>query len=162
VFIHPDIGTVEGFFVRSSTFLGGEELFLASQDISHWGTRIRLRHADTLAPVEERVRLRTLLEEGRTVLGQRIITESGRVLGTCRDVQFETKSFRVEWLFSKRFFRWGTPLPITSVIEVRKDAIIVRDLTLPAEVEKVPSVLTVIEELREASASPPSARETQG
>ena len=34
---------------------------------------------------------------------------------------------RAEWFFHPRFFRPGVALPISDVVEIRKDAIIVRD-----------------------------------
>ena len=107
----------------------------SAEDIARWGMRVTVRSRDALLPVEERIRLRSLLEERRPVLGQSIVTDTGRTLGRCGDVQFETEFFTVERLWPRRFFRWGTPLPITQVIEVRKDAIVVRDTVL-AEPEK--------------------------
>lgn len=143
--IHPDTGVVEGFFVRTPSIFGGEDLFLATADIRHWGTRIRVVNGDVLGAIEDRVRLTTLLSEGRMILGARMITKSGQRLGRCRDVQFETKTFRLEWLFPRTFFRWGIPVPLTSIVEVKREAIVVRD----GFIEERPSVLTVIDELAE-------------
>lgn len=135
ILIHPDTGRVEGFFVRVRGFLRAEDLFLSSFDIQRWGLRVVVRDRDVLAPLSDHIRFQTLRGEGRGVLGQRIVTETGRSLGRCADVQFETKTFRVEWLWPRKLFWWGTPLPITQVVEVRKDAIVVRDTVL-AEAEK--------------------------
>ena len=73
------------------------------------------------------IRLQSMLSDRRTVLGQRIATESGRALGVCRDVQFNTETFLIEWLFPKRFFRWGIALPVAEVKEITPRAIIIRD-----------------------------------
>lgn len=127
ILLHPDVGRVEGFFVRVAGALYTEQLFLASQDILHWGNRIRIHDAGVLGSLEERVRLHSLVLERRPVLGQRILTESGASLGVCRDVQFETKTFRIEWLFPRGWFRWRAGIPVTAIIEVRPDAVIVRD-----------------------------------
>lgn len=132
IFIHPDTGRVEGFFVRAHSALHPHDLFLAAEDIRRWGLRIVVRNAEVIAPVSERVRLQTLLEEGRPVLGQRVWTDTGRGMGRCADVQFETEFFMVEWLFLRKFFRWRTPFPPSQILEVRKDAIIIRDPLCPA------------------------------
>ena len=145
--IHPDLGRVEGFFVQLPGFFSGEQLFLSSLDIRHWGTRIRIHSLDTLAPLHEHVRLQSLFEEGRAFLGQRIVTESGATLGRCADVQFETKTFRMEWLFPRAFFRLGRPIPVSAIIEVRTDAILVRDQTSVNELTDQTPVLRAVDEL---------------
>lgn len=128
--IHPDTGGIEG--IRFS--LGGlshTEYCIATLDIVHWGLHIDVRSADAIGPLEENVRFQEILREGRTVLGQRIRTEGGRDLGLCKDVQFDTERFQVEWLFPRAWFRWGRPLPIAAILEVRSDAIIVREGAVP-------------------------------
>lgn len=127
IFIHPDMGKAEGFFVRISGFMHSETLFLSASDIVHWGRTVMIRDRDVLAPLEDHVRLQRLYDEGRTVLGQKMVTESGRKLGTCADAQFETRTFRVEWFFPKKMFQWARPVPVTSVLEIRPDAIVVRE-----------------------------------
>lgn len=129
VFIHPDLGKLEGIFVRTND----AELFLAVQDIVHWGRTIVVCDSDVLGPLDERVRLSSLWSEGRTVLGQRIVTESGMAIGRCGDVQFETDTFRLEWLFPRKWLRWQRPIPAASIIEVKADAIVVRNAEVPLE-----------------------------
>lgn len=152
--VHPDTGAIEGVLVRASGFLPMEPLFLATADILHWGQKVSVRSAEVLAPLHELVRLRAFLDEGRTVLGQPIVTEAGRKLGTCRDVQFETKTFRLEWLFPKRFFRWGTAVPVSTIVEVRGDAIVVREPPVATDVREGRSVLKALNELTEAPVPP--------
>lgn len=124
--IHPDTGSVEGIRFPAGGF-GHKEYCVSSLDIVHWGLRIDVRSADAVGPLEEYVRFQDIFREGRTVLGQRMLTEGGRNLGLCRDVQFDTEHFQVEWLFPRTWFRWGRPMPIASVLEVRSEAIIVRE-----------------------------------
>jgi len=145
VFIHPDLGVIEGFFVSIPRFFSADILFLSAADILHWGNRLYVRDSDVLGPLEERVRLHALWQEGRTMLRQKMMTEGGASLGTCRDVQFDTKSFRIEWLFPRTLLRWRTPVPASAIIEVRPDAVIVKDLTLTAEERK--PVLQALDEL---------------
>ncbi|MDD5623535.1 MAG: PRC-barrel domain-containing protein [Candidatus Peribacteraceae bacterium] len=151
ILLHPDTGKVEGFYVAIPRFLGEETLFLSSNDILRWGRRVTVRSGEVLAPPEEFFRLRTLLEDGRKILHQLIRTESGRRLGRCRDVQFNTEAMHLEWLFPRRWWRWSLPLPASDIVEVRPDAIVVRDPPVPvAEKEKEgvvqPGILPVLPE----------------
>jgi len=136
ILIHPDMGKVEGFFVTVKQFLQSETLFLAVADITHWGRTVTVRDRDVIAPLEEHVRMQQMHEEGRTVLGQKIVNETGKQLGTCADVQFETHTFRLEWLFPKKFFRWTRPIPVTSIQEVKTEAIVVREQAVTREAKE--------------------------
>lgn len=146
-FLHPDIGSLEGLFVRSAR---GDE-FLAASDIAHWGKNIVVRNEDALGPLEDRVRLTALWDEGRPVLSQRIMTDAGRRVGACKDVQIDTDSLRLEWLFPRSWFRWGRAIPVSAILEVRVDAIVVRD---QATVPVVDEGLTALEPI--AGAMPPA------
>mgnify|MGYP004001569307 CR=1 FL=1 len=135
ILIHPDTAYVEGFFVHG-TGHGNSNLFISSMDIARWGTRLYVRNADVVAPADDRIRLQTLLEDTRTVLGQKIVSESGMRLGRCKDVQINTDSMHIEWIFPKKLFRWGVALPVLEVIEVSKEEIIIKDRL---KAEKAPS-----------------------
>jgi sporulation protein YlmC with PRC-barrel domain len=133
--LNPDTGAVEGFFVRSPGFFGGSSSFLPSLDILRWGLRIIIRDQSSFCDPNDIIRLQPLLDGSRPMLGQSILTESGVRLGRCADVQFSTKSFRIEWLFPKKFFRWGTPIATSQIVEVTEDAIIVKNSVAPIEVK---------------------------
>lgn len=136
ILIDPDTGKVEGFFVRVPHFLTSKTLFLSGSDIARFGRRITVRHAHVLAPPEEFLRVAPLLADRRTVLGQRVRTESGRSLGRCRDVQFDTTFLTLSWVFPRRFLRSLRPISVKEIVEVRPKAIIIRDPPAPA-VERV-------------------------
>lgn len=142
VLLNPDTVVMEGLFVSINEFFSSRTLFVPVQDIQHWGTRVRIRDADSLSPLDELVRLQQLHEEGRSVLGQRIITEGGTYLGRCGDIQFDTRFFRVEWLFPHKWMFWKRPVPVQVILQVRPDAIVIRDLQAlakePAAAEAVP------------------------
>ncbi|MFA7682482.1 MAG: hypothetical protein WCX61_05655 [Candidatus Peribacteraceae bacterium] len=125
--LHPDTGTVEGFYVSAPAMFGTQEFFCAAQDIIRWGAFLAVRSAEALSLAEEHIRLQPLLEDGRTILGQHIRTQSGVHVGICRDVQFSTESMKLTWLFPKRWWRWGTAIPVSEIIEVLPDAVVVRD-----------------------------------
>lgn len=140
--INPDTGKIEGCFVAVPGFFRSQQLFITVMDIVRWSTRVYVRNADALFPIEEHIRLLPLYMERRTILKQPIRTETGKFVGWCQDIQFDTRHFMVEWIFPKRFFRWGTPLPLSSIIEVRKDAIIVRDTSVrEKDAKPVPTLL---------------------
>ena len=127
ILLNPDTGTVEGFYALVSQGIGVQELYCSSMDIIRWGTSIVLRDAEVFAPDTERIRLHDLLRDPRKVLGQKIYTETGKYLGVCKDVQFNTKSMKIEWLFPRRFLSWRLAVPIAEVLEVTPEKIIIRD-----------------------------------
>jgi uncharacterized protein YrrD len=145
--IHPDLGTIEGFLVTIPHFLHSESLFVSSLDILHWGTHVRIRDAGDLGPLSDRVRLQGFVDEGRLILGQRMLTESGVLLGTCKDIQFNTKTFVLEWLFPRKFFRWGLAVPASAIIEVKPDAVVLRETAIGGEIAEKTPILTQLEEL---------------
>ncbi len=124
---HPDTGRIEGFFVDLPGMFQHDVLFLLTRDIRSWGIRITVRDSDVLFPPEEQIRLQSLLEDSRPIVGQRIITETGAYVGRCRDVQFDTRYFQIEWLFPKRWARWRVAFPVTEIIEIRREAIVIKD-----------------------------------
>lgn len=128
--IHPDTGKIEGFFVEVSGFFSSEGMFLSVNDIVRWGTRVMVSDSSDVCEVEDHIRLQSLLQDPRRVLGQSIRTESGKRIGTCKDVQFDTTTMHIEWIFPKRLWKWGTALPVTEILEVTPRAIIVRDPAL--------------------------------
>lgn len=151
ILLNPDTGVVEGFYLDApGMFGGGAGLFLCARDVRRFGKRIDVRDHHVIAPVEDTVRLQSLVQDGRRMLGQRMRTEQGRQLGVCKDVQFDTITFQVQWLFPRRFFRWGIPVSAHNIIEVTQDAIIIRDQTVtvkakeeqknPADIVAAPTV----------------------
>lgn len=157
--IHPDTGKIEGFFLSVPHFLHSREQFFATVDIVRWGTRVYLRDADAISPLEDRIRLQSLLQDPRTVIGQKMVTESDVFVGRCRDVQFSTKKMKIEWLFPRKFWRWGVALPLTEVVEIQPDKIVLRD---PVKTEKAPEASSVdVQELAETALSRPSTCESK-
>ncbi|MEQ1849449.1 MAG: hypothetical protein ABL890_02570 [Candidatus Peribacteraceae bacterium] len=125
--IQPDTGTIIGFFVLSVQGMGDSILFLSTLDIVQWGTVVHIRSEDVLAPPHELVRLEESLHERRTILSQPIRVRPGGVtLGRCVDVQFDTATYFIEWLFPRRWYLMRDPIPVTEIIEVTKNAIWVK------------------------------------
>ncbi len=67
---------------------------------------------------------------------------------------------KIEWLFPRRFFRWGIALPISEVVEVLPDAIVVRNPVAieTEEVEDTELQSTQISDLGEAPVAGRSAK----
>ncbi|PIQ75715.1 hypothetical protein COU78_02995 [Candidatus Peregrinibacteria bacterium CG10_big_fil_rev_8_21_14_0_10_49_24] len=131
VLINPDSGTIEGFYVFVPSGLSSGILFCSSLDIVRFGARVHIRSEDSLCDPRDIIRLQSLLEDNRPVLGQRVRTESGQKLGRCKDIQFNTDTMKLEWVFPKKLFSWGRGVPVADIVEVRSDAIIVRDAPRP-------------------------------
>jgi sporulation protein YlmC with PRC-barrel domain len=159
LFVHPDTGKLEGVYVTVATAMFGssQSLFCGSDDIVHWGATLQIRSHSCLSPLEDRVRLIPLHQEGRTIIGQHIRSEAGRSVGRCKDVQIDTEKMRLEWLFPRRFFQQGIAIPAKDIVEVRREAIIVRDALKAEEVrsctEKSSSVFESFPEIAEARGS---------
>lgn len=137
ILIHPDKAKVEGFFVAvQKGILSQDELFLSSYDVVRWTTHVFVKRDDVLSPLEDMIRLQNLFEEGRSVINQAIRTESGQFLGYCKDVQFETTHFLVDWIFPRKFLKWGIALPVSEILEVKPDGIIVKDQAKTVEDEE--------------------------
>ncbi|PIR53486.1 hypothetical protein COU76_00860 [Candidatus Peregrinibacteria bacterium CG10_big_fil_rev_8_21_14_0_10_49_10] len=136
VLIHPDSGRIEGFSVHA---VGGQQqgvLFCSSADVLRFGARIYVRSADVLCDPYDIVRLHSLLQDTRRVLGQRVRTESGQYIGRCRDIQFNTETMTLEWIFPKGFLRWKRAIATSDILEVREDCIVVRDAPLVSVTEE--------------------------
>ncbi|OGJ54961.1 hypothetical protein A3D11_02675 [Candidatus Peribacteria bacterium RIFCSPHIGHO2_02_FULL_49_16] len=126
--IHPDTGKIEGFFITTGGWFS-PDIFLPTSHIVRWGKYVWVRDGEALGPLRDIIRLQMLFDEGRHVLGQPIVTEEGRMLGVCRDVQFHTQFFLVQWLFPRRFLWWGTPIPMNAVTIITQQSIVVRKYT---------------------------------
>lgn len=138
ILIHPEIGSVEGFFVRrQGAFFTGQTMFLSTHGIRRWGTRVHIADEDALCPIGDVLRCQSILESGKVILGQPMVTEDGRSLGRCRDVQFSTPLFQVEWLFPRKWWRWQQPIAFRDIKEVRPDVIVVRSAAIPLAVPRI-------------------------
>lgn len=134
--LNPDRSVLEGFFLIKP-FFAREHLFVTARDIvklSHG--RLHIRSIDALGPIEESIRLQPLLTEPRPIIGQRVVTEDGRVLGRCLDAQCETTNFFVEWIFVKRLWSPEQSLPTSAIVRITPEAIVVKDLEQSVPVEE--------------------------
>lgn len=125
--IDPDNGRILGFFVRM--FVGSSgPYFLLTLDILSVGTKVHIRCADKLSPPDELLRLREHLNDSRFFLGQKIrIHGSGVRVGSCADIQFDTRHFQIEWLFPRGLFFSKQPIAVADIVEVTEEAIWVKD-----------------------------------
>jgi hypothetical protein len=136
--VNPDTGLIEGFFLDTID-PGMVDAFLMAHDIVAWGTRIHVRDGHRVASAADFIRLRPLLDDPRSVLHQQIrVRDSRRFLGTCVDIQLDTRKFSIEWLFPRRWFLMRDPIPASEILEVTPEAIWVRDpiRVLPEEADE--------------------------
>lgn len=139
--LDPDRGKLVALLVHSPA--SSALLALQIADILSWGKRIHIQDAERLWLPREIIRLAPFLEGKRRIIGQRIQTQSGVLLGKCVDIQFDAEHFTLEWIFPRRFLRKGIPLPASDILEITEQAIIVKDQTpkeekIPAAAEEVP------------------------
>ncbi len=136
-----------------------ENLFLSVHDILRIGLVITVRDSERLAPPEDVLRVMSIVDEKCPVIGQRIVTKNTkRVLGTCMDVQFDTVTFMLEWLFPRKWFRLQTPLPASEILEVTPEAIIVREPEIKIEeTKKAPVEHMALTEALQVAAGTPSS-----
>lgn len=155
--IQPDTARIVGFFVDVPGLFSSGRLFLSTADIVAWGTVVHVRSQDVIVPAEEIIRLQSLLADGRTIIGQPIVTkESHKYLGVCKDVQFDTRHLTVEWLFPcKYWFLAQTPIPVSEVIEVTLRAIVVKEPQRP-KIEKVADPIQAVPTLQEVLPAAPT------
>lgn len=130
--INPDTGRILGFFVAGA----GGSSFLSVPDICSWGTKVHVRSAEKLSPPEELIRMRSHFDDPRAFIGQPVrVRGSSRTLGTCGDVQFDTRHFAVEWLFPRGLLFYRQPVAATDIVEVTDEAIWVEDPLKPVKEE---------------------------
>lgn len=154
VLIHPDTGHVEGFFVQVGSWFWPEEHFISTVSILSWGTAVHIRSRDYISPADDILRVETILNDPRRILYQPIITKDEKTnLGICADLQYDTKLFRMEWLFPRKFLTLRAPIPANDIVEITPAAIIVREPLRPQkEVEeattKLPNIPEVLSPVR--------------
>ncbi len=150
ILINPDTGKIVGFFVMVPGLFSGHGHFLSCTDIVAWGTVVHVRSEDAIVPAEDLVRLQLLLADSRRVIGQQIVTLTGRTyLGMCTDVQFDTRQMEIEWLFPKKYvFVSQSPVPASDIVEITPEAIVVRE-PLRLKKEKVEEPLLSVGPLNE-------------
>ena len=124
--VDADRGKVIALLVKR---LGARELHaLQVEDIASWGNRVHVREPDVMAEVSDFIRLEQFMEDPRTLFAQPIVTEQGENIGRCLDFQFRTDTFDLEWIFPRKFFFIkGPALPVSEILEVTPEAIIIRD-----------------------------------
>ncbi|MBT3834868.1 hypothetical protein HOF56_01325 [Candidatus Peribacteria bacterium] len=133
ILIEPDRGKIIALLV---VIPGTSEIYaLQTQDISSWGNRVHICDSDVLGPATDFVRLQDILNDPRTVIGQKIKTESGFLVGKCIDLQFEVTTFMIEWIFPRKFFFRKLSLPASDILEITENEILVKDQT--PEVEEI-------------------------
>jgi uncharacterized protein YrrD len=131
ILIDPDKSKIIALLV---VIPGASEIYaLHTHDISNWGNRIHIGDANVLGPAVDFVRLQDFLNDPRTVIGQKIKTRDGFCIGKCTDIQFEATTFRVEWIFPRKFFIKKLSLPTSDILEITEDAIIIKDQTPKVE-----------------------------
>lgn len=150
ILINADNGIVEGFFVAQNSWFYKDTLFLSNREIAEFRRKeIYIPANVSLGAPEDHFRLQLVFSDKRKILGQKIITKDKIYLGRCYDVQINTDSWRMEWLFPKKWWFLTTPVPSSEIMEVTKSHILLKNIIKKAS-EQLPRK-TVFPEMPEVS-----------
>lgn len=147
VLYDADRGTILALLLRR--FDATEIHALQAMDILSWGKRVHVRNEDVTGEMTDFVRLREALKNQRSIVGQKIQTKGGDVLGRCIDLQLRTETGEIEWLFPRKYFFFAAPpIPASEILEITPEAIIVQDPAPRGE------KITILETVKEATLNP--------
>lgn len=90
------------------------------------------RDSDVLISTEEIIKVKKILDERINVIENKVITKSGKRLGTCEDVIFDEETSSMIKIYVKANL-FGSMLrdliiPSSSIVSITKQAIVVKDI----------------------------------
>jgi len=101
IIVDPDTGIVEAFWVKPTT-LNVRSAILRVPDIVELKKNFYINSDKVLAQAEDVIRISEILTDGRTFLRNSVKNEAGHSYGTCVDLGFDTKTFALRHIYSKR------------------------------------------------------------
>ncbi|MBU0706201.1 hypothetical protein KJ657_04420 [Patescibacteria group bacterium] len=101
IIVDPDTGMVEAFWVKPATLPVGNAILRIS-DILEFKKNLYIKSDKLLAQAEDVIRISEILEDGRAFLGNAVQNEAGHSYGTCVNLAFDTKTFALKQIYSRR------------------------------------------------------------
>lgn len=101
IIVNPDTGMVEAFWVKSAT-LPVKNAVLRISDIVEFKKNIYINSDKVLAQAEDVIRISEVLEDGRTFVDNAVQSEAGESYGTCVNLTFDTKTYALKQIHSRR------------------------------------------------------------
>ncbi len=141
--IDPDTGVIEAFWVKPLTLMENDAV-LTTSNILSFKKNLYIASNNVLAEAADLVRIATILEDGRLILGARVESESGYFYGRVYNLSFSTETYLLKQLHVQRaflFFGFNRRLfPYDRIVKVLADKIIINDDSRVEVDEKVPSI----------------------
>ena len=101
IIVDPDTGMVEAFWVKPAT-IPFRNAILRTSDIVELKKNLYIKSDRVLAQAEDVIRISEILEDGRTFLGNAVQNEAGESYGTCVNLAFDTKTYALKQIHSRR------------------------------------------------------------
>jgi len=101
IIVDPDTGMVDAFWVKPTT-LSVRSAILRASDIVELKKNFYIKSDKVLAQAEDVIRISEILEDGRTFLGNVVQNEAGHSYGTCVNLAFDTQTFALKQIYSRR------------------------------------------------------------
>lgn len=140
VIIHPDTGKVEALWVKPLT-LPYAHAVLPVEAILSWKKNLYVSGDGALSEPDEVIRIAETLSRKEKFVGNRVRSESGKGFGRVYDLDFDTRSMMLRYLFvdksflgfkfQRRFFHFD------NIVQVLPDVILVKDEEAKAEKEAI-------------------------
>ena len=97
----PDTGMIEAFWVKP-TNLAVRNAVLRTADIVDLKKNVYIQSDKVLAQAEDVIRISEILNDGRVFLGNAIQNEVGYSYGICINLAFDSKTFAIRQIYSRR------------------------------------------------------------
>ncbi len=136
VVVDPDTGKIAGFLL----FPKGQKV-LAPSDIVFWDQHIVVQDADDILETNEILKVKEVLAKHTPIIKNKVFTEDKIYLGTVMNFAIDTKHFVLtKILVAKTFLGIFSHdekiITYNNIIEIRSDAIIVKNLKMPLRVKE--------------------------
>ncbi len=101
IIVDPDSGMVEAFWVKPTT-LPVKNAVLRVSEIVELKKNLYIKSEKVLAQAEDVIKINEILEDGRTFIGNAVQNEAGDSFGTCVNLTFDTGTYALKQVYSKR------------------------------------------------------------
>ena len=138
IIVRPEDGKIEAFWVRSVEH-PFRNLILQTRDIVDWKQNVYIKSIDAMTDPSEVVRIRSILEQGAYVIGNRVYDEENKALGRAFDLDFDPDYFLMRNLYAQKqfllFAHQARVFSAKNIIQITPERIVVQDLSLLKSVE---------------------------
>jgi len=131
IVIDPDTGKIEAFWVKPLT-VPIFDAVIQSQDIVEWKKNIYVKDDSVISDPADIIKISNILMKNTFVIGNRVQSEEGKLLGKVYNFDFDSNSFYLKQIhvehsilglikYERRIFSFD------SIVEILPEIIIVKD-----------------------------------